>query len=32
MLTPGYLRYVAVSLTVLAGVLAGLGGGWFEGS
>jgi hypothetical protein len=31
MLTPGYLRYVAVLLAVFAGALAGLGQGWFEG-
>jgi hypothetical protein len=32
MLTPGHMRYVVVSLATLAGVLAAIGGGWFEGS
>jgi hypothetical protein len=32
MLTPGITRYLVVSLAALAAVLAGLGGGWFEGS
>jgi hypothetical protein len=32
MLTPGYARYLVVSLTALVGVLAALPRGWFEGS
>ena len=32
MLTPGHARYLVVWLTALVAVLAGLGGGWFEGS
>ena len=32
MLTKGNTRYLVASLTVLAGLLASLGGGWFDGS
>jgi hypothetical protein len=32
MLTSGFARYLVVSLVAAAAVLAGLGGGWFEGS
>lgn len=32
MLTPGYTRYVVVSLTALAGTVAAVPLGWFEGS
>ena len=32
MLRPGYARYLVVSLIALAGVLAALPRGWFEGS
>lgn len=32
MLTPGYARYLVVSLTTLAGILAAVPQGWFEGS
>ncbi len=32
MFTRANARYVVVSLTALAGMFAGLGGGWFEGS
>jgi hypothetical protein len=30
--TKGNTRYIVVALTALAGVLASLGGGWFDGS
>jgi len=30
--TKGKTRYIVVSLTVLAGILASLGGSWFDGS
>ena len=30
--TKGNKRYMVVALTALAGVLASLGGGWFDGS
>lgn len=32
MFTKGNTRYLVCSLTVLAGLLASLGGGWFDGS
>ncbi len=32
MFTKGNTRYVAVSLAAFAGLLASLGGGWFDGS
>ena len=32
MFKKGNMRYVVVSLTALAGLLASLGGGWFDGS
>jgi len=32
MFTKGHTRYIVVSLTALAGILASLGGGWFDGS
>jgi hypothetical protein len=32
MLTPGSTRYLVVSVAALVSVVAGLGGGWFEGS
>jgi hypothetical protein len=32
MITPGYLRYLVVSLTALASALVALPWGWFEGS
>lgn len=32
MFTPGYTRYLVVSVTALAGVLAAVPRGWFEGS
>ena len=32
MFTKGNTRYLVASLTVLAGLLASLGGGWFDGS
>jgi hypothetical protein len=30
--TKGNARYIVVALTALAGALASLGGGWFDGS
>jgi hypothetical protein len=30
--TKGNARYLAVAVTALAGLLASLGGGWFDGS
>ena len=30
--TKGNTRYIVVALTALAGILASLGGGWFDGS
>jgi hypothetical protein len=32
MFTKGNTRYVVVSLAAVAGLLASLGGGWFDGS
>jgi hypothetical protein len=32
MFKKGNMRYVVVSLTAVAGLLASLGGGWFDGS
>jgi hypothetical protein len=32
MFTKGNTRYLVVTLTALAGLLASLGGGWFDGS
>ena len=32
MFTPGYTRYLVVSVTALVGVLAAVPRGWFEGT
>ena len=32
MFKKGNMRYIVVSLTAVAGLLASLGGGWFDGS